>query len=200
MLPGLARPGGQTRLPVVANRFVETITLVVETAASRGFRVALIGGFALSFLGVTRATGDVDFLADGTGSDALDAALVARGFVAKHRTENVANYAPPSARFAPVDFLFSRRAATLAMLARARSVAVPGVNATVARIDAEGIIGLKAQAMANAPARRRQDEADIIALLRAHVGTLDLELVRSYFRAFDMTGDLQRLTKEASEP
>ena len=77
------------------------------------------------------------------------------------------------------------------MLARARSVAVPGVNATVARIDAEGIIGLKAQAMANAPARRRQDEADIIALLRAHVGTLDLELVRSYFRAFDMTGDLQ---------
>jgi len=85
---------------VVANRFIETIGLVVETAARGGFRIALIGGFALSFPGVPRATGDVDFLVDATGADTLHDALVAAGFVAKHRTENVANYTSPSARFA----------------------------------------------------------------------------------------------------
>lgn len=55
----------------MANRFIETISLVVETAARDRFRVALIGGFALSFLGVTRATGDVDFLASATKTTAM---------------------------------------------------------------------------------------------------------------------------------
>jgi hypothetical protein len=38
----------------------------------------------------------------------------------------------------------------------------------------------------NNPARRRQDEADILSLLRMHLGSLDLELIRSYFRVFHM--------------
>ena len=80
----------------MSNRFVETIGLVVDTAARDGFRVALIGGFATPFHGVMRATGDVDFLVEATGADTLDAALAARGFAARHRTENVANYASGS--------------------------------------------------------------------------------------------------------
>jgi hypothetical protein len=181
----------------VANRFIATISLVVGSARDR-FRVALIGGFALSFLGVTRATGDVDFLAEATGSDILHDALTTAGFVAKYRTENVANYAPPSVRFAPVDFLFSRRPATLAMLERATAAAVPHApGLTVSSIDAEGIIGLKIQAIANDPTRRRQDEADILSLLRANMGTLDLDLIGSYFRTFEMSADLDRLLKEA---
>ena len=44
------------------NPFVESIRLVVRVAETGGFRVALIGGFALAFYGVQRATGDVDFL------------------------------------------------------------------------------------------------------------------------------------------
>jgi hypothetical protein len=183
-------------VPGVSNRFVATITLVVDRAARESFRVALIGGFALSFLGVTRATGDVDFLADAAGSDALHDALTAKGFVARHRTAEVANYAA-SGSFAPVDFVFSRRPATQAMLERAHLVELPDTAARVARIDAEGIIGLKAQAVANDPRRRRQDEADIVALLRANAGRLDLALIRSYFEAFDMTDLLTRLLEEA---
>jgi len=148
----------------VSNRFVETIGLVVDTAARDGFRVALIGGFATPFHGVMRATGDVDFLVEATGADTLDAALAARGFAARHRTENVANYASGSPGFAPV--------------------------------DPEGIIGLKVQAIANDPRRRRQDEADIVSLLRLHATTLDLAVVRSYFAAFGMEGGLDRLLEE----
>lgn len=179
---------------------METIALVTDTAARRGFRIALIGGFALSFLGVTRATGDVDFLAEATGFEALDEALVGAGFTRKHRSENVANYGAPSARFAPVDFLFAHRPATLAMLNRARLVTIAGeVGSTVATVDPEGIIGLKAQAIANDPARRRQDEADILSLLRAHAGRLDGALIRSYFDVFGMAADLERLLEEADD-
>ena len=181
----------------MTNRFVATITLIAETAARRGFRVALIGGFALPFVGVSRATGDVDFLAEATGSDALDEALVSAGFDRRRRTENVANYASESLRFAPVDFLFARRPATLAMLQRAKMIVIPGApRPEVAVVDAEGIIGLKVQAIANNPARRRQDEADILSLLRLHLESLDLTLIRGYFRVFEMEADLERLLDE----
>lgn len=84
------------------------------------------------------------------------------------------------------------------MLGRAHAVAVPHTaGLTVSSVDAEGIIGLKVQAMANDPTRRRQDEADILSLLRVNAGNLDLELIRSYFQAFDMTADLDRLWVEA---
>lgn len=180
----------------MSNPFVATITSVVETAAQGGFRVALIGGFALPFLGVTRATGDVDFLADAAGSAALHDALVSRGFSARYRTEEVANYASPGPSHAAVDFVFSRRPATQAMLQRAALVELPSSTIRVARIDAEGIMGLKIQALANDPRRRRQDEADIVALLRANAGRLDLDLVRGYFEAFDMADLLVRLLAE----
>ena len=87
------------------------------------------------------------------------------------------------------------------MLQRAKTVAIPGTSRPeVAVVDAAGIIGLKVQAIANSPARRRQDEADILSLLRMHLGSLDLELIRSYFRVFDMEADLERLLDEARGP
>jgi len=184
----------------MANRFVATINLVGKTAARNGFSAALIGGFALPFAGVTRATSDVDFLVQAKGADALDEVLTAAGFDRKHRTENVANYASGSAGFASVDFLFARRPATLAMLRRAKTVALPGTpRAKVAVVDPEGIIGLKVQAIANDSRRRRQDEADILSLLRLHLGSLDLRLIRRYFHIFEMEADLQRLLDEARE-
>ena len=184
----------------MANRFVTTIALVAETAARNDFRAALIGGFALPFAGVTRATSDVDFLVEGKGADAIDEALTAAGFDCKHRTQNVANYSAGSARFTSADFLFARRAATLAMLGRAKSLAIPGSpRRKVAVVDTEGIIGLKVQAIANNPRRRRQDEADILSLLRLHMDSLDLRLVRRYFRIFEMEADLERLIDEARE-
>ncbi|MGH7822941.1 MAG: hypothetical protein ACREQ9_24545, partial [Candidatus Binatia bacterium] len=68
------------------NRFAEAIRVVVDTAERGGFRVALIGGFALPFLGVVRATGDVDFLAESAGAGPLHDALVRAGQRCLQRT------------------------------------------------------------------------------------------------------------------
>jgi hypothetical protein len=56
------------------------------------------------------------------------------------------------------------------------------------------LIGLKLQALANDPTRR-QDEADIQTLFST-ASSLDVRLLRDYFRVFDREEDLDRLLAE----
>ena len=111
----------------MASPFLDAIGLVQDTAVRHGFRIALIGGFALPFHGVRRAT-----------------------------------------------------------------VGVPVV-------DVEGLIGLKLQAIVNDPARRRQDEADIVTLLTLHLSTVDRVLLDEYFALFDEQDALVRFLDEARQ-
>ena len=66
-------------------------------------------------------------------------------------------------------------------------------------VDAEALIGLKLQALVNAPTRRAQEEADIEALFAAHGGSLNADLLRDYFRLFDRERDLDRLLADAKK-
>ena len=50
----------------------------------------------------------------------------------------------------------------------------------------EDIIGLKLQSIYNNPSREKTDLADIEMLVSLHRGTLDLELLRKYFKIFEM--------------
>jgi len=81
------------------------------------------------------------------------------------------------------------------MLRRARPALLRGARLRVPVVDAEGLIGLKLQALVNAPSRR-QDEADIRALLAARRGTLKLDVLRDYYRLFGRELDLERLLAE----
>ena len=123
-------------------------------------RAALIGGFALPFHGVQRATGDVDFLVDVEAADALHEALVAAGARCLHRSEDAANYSACAA-LAAVDVIYARRDRARDMLRRARPRLLRGARIRVPVVDAEALIGLKLQALVNAPERRAQDQADI---------------------------------------
>lgn len=158
-------------------------------------RHALIGGLALAAHGAARATVDLDFLADGERSDALDRILRERGYECLHRTADVANYASEDPARGRVDFLFARRTHGRAMLARAEEHAVLGQCVHV--VDAADLIGLKVQSSSNDPSRRHQDLADIERLLRE--GAVDLERVREYFRLFDREKDLESLLASSGE-
>src|SRR5947209_12218326 len=177
------------------NPFVRSIVLVLGVARRERFRVALIGGFALPFHGVQRATGDVDFLAEARGSAALHDALLAAGTRCLHRSADAANYARGTSRLSPVDFIFARRERALDMLRRAGNRLLRGARLRVPVVDAEALIGLKLQALVNAPSRT-QDEADIRALLAARRGTLKLDVLRDYYRLFGRERDLERLLAE----
>jgi hypothetical protein len=174
------------------NRFVESIRLVVRTAEAGHFRVALIGGFALPFHGVQRATADVDFLVEASGSAALHRALLGAGEECLHRTADSANYAPGKSALTGIDVIFARRRRALDMLERASPKLLRGARLKVPVVDAEALIGLKLQAIANAPARRRQDRADIQALLEARRGTLDVARLRDYYRLFGREDEIEK--------
>lgn len=180
----------------MASPFFDAIRLVRATAQQHGFRVALIGGFALPFHGVRRATGDVDFLVDASGADALHAVLVGAGYEPLHRSADVANYRATHATAAGVDVLYAHRAPTIAMLDRAT---VPEGSIDVPVVDVAGLIGLKLQALVNDPRRRRQDEADIVQLLRSNLQKLDLPLLEEYFALFDEQDALARFLDEARQ-
>lgn len=179
-------------MPRARDPFVETITLVLAVARRRRFAAALIGGFALPFYGVQRATGDVDFLVAADGGDALHEALLATGARCLHRSLDAANYTAGPSRTAPVDLLYARRPRARAMLGRARRRLLRGARIRVPVVDAEALIGLKLQAIANDP-RRVQDEADIVALVDAAGPSLDVPRLRDYFRLFEREADLERL-------
>jgi hypothetical protein len=183
----------------MANRFVRAIELVLSTATNGHFRVALIGGFALPFHGVTRATADVDFLVESSGADLLHEALLAAGEVCLQRTSELANYDSTSPEIAPVDALYAQRPPSLAMLARAHTYKPSGATLAIPVVDPEGIIGLKVQAMANDAARRDRERDDIRELLLAHRGRLDLGLVREYYRAFDFESEIEAMLREIEE-
>jgi hypothetical protein len=177
----------------VSNPFLLTIDLVRAVAAQHGFRVALIGGFALPYHGVRRATGDIDFLIDHHGDEHLHQALVGHGFTSLHRSPDAANYRV-SSPYVPVDVLYARRAPTIAMLERAKPLrGAPDIPV----IDVEGLIGLKLQAMTNNPARSRHDSADIVELLTYNLHSLDLNLLEQYFGLFDRKDELERFLQEA---
>ena len=182
----------------MANRFLRALELVSDAAERGGYRIGLIGGFALPFHGVMRATADVDFLVDAAGADHLHQALIAAGQRCLHRTQELANYDSTTPDLAPVDVLYARRPATLAMLERALHASPPGADVAIPVVDAEGIIGLKVQAMANAPARRDRERADIRELLTAHRHRLDLALIREYYRLLGLEAELDELLDEIS--
>ena len=176
--------------------FLDAIRLVQDIAVRHGFRVALIGGFALPFHGVRRATGDVDFLVEATGADALHAVLLTSSYQALHRSIDAANYRAATGSLTSVDLLYARRAPAVAMLERAGVHTGPS-GFSVRVVDPEGIIGLKLQAIANDPTRRRQDEADIVALMAAQLPALRHDLLAEYFALFDRSDALAEFLAEA---
>jgi hypothetical protein len=166
-------------------------------AALREARIAhaLIGGLALAAHGSSRATVDVDFLAEGRRADDIDSLLQARGYACLQRNEFVGNYASERPERGRVDFLFARHSHGRAMLTRARAVDLLGEQIPV--VDASDLIGLKVQSSSNDPTRRHRDLADIEWLLR-HTA-LDLDRVRDYFRLFDREKELDALLESADE-
>jgi hypothetical protein len=197
-----AAPGVRTDSVPPASRsddpFVGSIRLVVDVGRRMRFRVALIGGFALPFHGVQRATGDVDFLVAAEGADVLHETLLAGGARCLHRSADAANYASDGPRLAPVDFIYAHRPRARDMLTRARPRPLHGARLRVPVVDAEALIGLKLQALVNEPGRV-QDEADIRALLAAAPAPLDLDLLRDYYRLFGRERDLDRLLAELKQ-
>ena len=82
---------------------------------------ALIGGFALGVLGITRATVDIDFLVHRDDLDKVHRIMTGLGYDRAFHTDNVSQYVSADNLFGEVDFLHAFREISIGMLQRAEN-------------------------------------------------------------------------------
>ena len=166
--------------------FKEVLNILLQRFSDSGVAVALSGGLALSTMGLFRFTRDIDFLLSVDNAEVVDRIMVDLGYEKQDfSTLEIVSYRSPLKALGQVDFLLAKRAYTKAMLQRAMVVPVLNGALSVRTLLPEDVIGLKVQAIANDPGNRYAiDAPDIQQLLSLHRGSLNMELVREYFRIF----------------
>ena len=165
--------------------FERVLRYLTSDFNERAILYALIGGFAVGALGVSRATMDLDFLVAREALPQVDEIMQRRGYRLQLRTDNVSQFVSDLAPFGQVDFLHAFRAVSSSMLKRASEVSTFGGRLSVRTLRPDDIIGLKVQALSNDSRRERRDMADIESLAERYAGEIDWERMREYFALFD---------------
>jgi predicted nucleotidyltransferase len=165
----------------------EILRTLMARFREQGVEYALSGGLALSTMGVVRFTNDLDFVVPEEYGEAVHRIMVGLGYEKQEfSTREIVSYSAPLKAFGQVDFLMARRKYTRGMLKRAKTVAIFDGELSVKTLLPEDVIGLKIQAIHNDPENRLPvDASDIRQILTRHRHTLNLDLVREYFRLFE---------------
>lgn len=96
----------------------KTLTTVSQILTKNGIKHALIGRFVLAMRGINRATTEIDFLTDGTRRADIAHLLTAEGYIIKHSSADILQFAGAGAGF--VDILLANRPLSRQMLERAK--------------------------------------------------------------------------------
>ena len=157
---------------------------------------ALIGGFALQAVGLTRTTKDVDLLILSDDAQKVKDILLKKGYELIYESEDVFNFVSRDSELGRIDFLLAHRKYSLEMLHRAPEMPVLGGKFKTKVLKIEDLIGLKVQATSNDPKRINQDITDIKSLIRDNRDSLDVDRIREYFKLFDRERDLDKIIEE----
>ncbi len=166
--------------------FKKVLEKLLTAFKAHNIRYALMGGFAMGLWGGSRSTVDLDFLVHKADMDKVHEIMIGSGYERHYRTENVSQYTSPLRAIGGIDFIHAFREASLEMLQRAKTKEIFGGALKIKTLIPEDIIGLKLQSIYNNPSREKTDLADIEMLVSLHRGNLDPELLRKYFKIFEM--------------
>ena len=175
--------------------FIKVIEKVTSELDASGIRYALIGGFAMALRGVQRATVDLDFILMLEDLGKTDIIFKDAGYIRAFHSQNASTYMSKDGVLGRIDLLHAFRGPSLSMLERAERISVDD-SLTLPVVQVEDIIGLKVQALSNAPERATRDWADIQMILEASAELgkiIDWTLLEDYLRLLDRTQDLDRL-------
>jgi hypothetical protein len=145
----------------------------------RGCRFAVVGAFGLHAYGLSRATGDIDFIVDGVCRDELVAFLEELGYETLYCSSGYSNHVHPAQKaMGRLDFIYVDGETAEALFSQATTrLSLGGWNIPVPR--PEHLIALKVLAMKNDPARTFREMADIQFLMGLR--GIDEEMVKSQF-------------------
>lgn len=173
--------------------FEHVLTTLLELLDRERVRYAAMGGFAISALGIPRATQDIDFLVHRDDLPAFERIMAGLGYQRHHHSDDVSQYYHPQAAWGAIDIIHAFRHHSTEMLERATPHPIFDGAKTVKVLEAEDIIGLKVQAMANNPIRRSREAADIDTLASHYGSRLDWGRILEYYNLFELREEGQRL-------
>lgn len=157
-------------------------------------RYAVAGGLALQAWGGSRATYDVDFVAEGQRRGDIVGFAGSLGYQTLYASEGYSNHRHPDERLGSVDFVYVYNATADALFSSAVAREVVGVSLPVTQ--PELLIAMKVRAMQNAPRRVLIDAPDIAFLMR--LPAVDRSRVRDYFSRHGLLKVYDELEKESS--
>lgn len=157
----------------------------------RGFRHALVGAFALSAYGFSRATQDLDFAVDSAGRHDLIPFLESLGYETLYASEGYSNHLHPLAGMGRVDCIYVGEPTATSLFEGAASATILGATIRVPR--PEHLAAMKILAMKNDPTRAFQEMADLQNILQ--LPGIDVDEVRKQFERYGLLEKFNELRR-----
>lgn len=179
--------------------FALVFKFIIEALKRENIDFALIGGFALQTVGVTRTTKDIDLLILSKDNIKIKDILLRSGYELIHESEDILNFVSKKSELGRIDFLLAHRKYTLAMLERAEKQDLFSGEFKVKTLKADDLVGLKVQSSSNDPQRKLQDMADIKEIIRENYDKIDMGLIKEYFDLFDRRHELEGIIKDIKD-
>jgi hypothetical protein len=172
--------------------FARELDVVEGFLAMGRFRVAVIGGVALTAYGHPRMTLDLDVVTEAAAQETVIAFMESQGFVTLHRSPGYSNHRHPDRNRGRVDFMYVRGTTADTLFASAKELPGPGGRSILVP-KPEHLIAMKVQAMKDAPERTWQDLVDIAYLFR--LDGVNRDEVRQYFESAGLVEKWHELTQ-----
>jgi hypothetical protein len=176
--------------------FEKVLKNVIQEFSNQKISNALIGGFAISALGIPRATIDIDFLIQLKDCKKVKKILESLGYKCVFETENVSQYTSSSELFGEIDFIHAFRNTSLKMLQRAKKIKVFNNKLEISVLPPEDIIGLKLQASVNDKERKNREISDIESIMERFGKKLDWEIIKEHYALFNQKKEFEALKKK----
>lgn len=169
-----------------AVRFRQELKYIQQAFKKERVPYGLIGGLAVGFFAVPRATRDIDLLLRKEDLPRVDRLLLRFGYRLQSRNQEFSRYVNAHRERVDVDVQHAFRSESRSILRRARMHDIAGTELSLRIVQPEDLIGLKVQAAASNRDRRLGDLTDIQNVAAARGRALNWRRAMKYFRLFGM--------------
>ena len=171
--------------------FVRVLDTVTRFLDERGFRYALVGAFALSAYGLSRATQDLDFAVDAGARRDLVFLFESLGYQTLYCSEGYSNHVHPLPGLGRVDCVYVGEPTATNLFESATAMPILGRTIRVPR--PEHLAAMKVLAMKNDPRRTFQEMADLQFILG--LPGVDIAEIRKHFERHGIVEKCDELRK-----
>ena len=162
--------------------FAKVLLTVVGFLNQRGVDHALVGAFALTTYGLSRATQDLDFAVPRQVQGELISYLESLGYETLYRSEGYSNHVHPLGPMGRIDCVYLDERTATEMFRSTTDQKAAGTKVRVPK--PEHLAAMKILAMKNDPRRTLREMADLQHILT--LPGIDTNEIRGYFERYGL--------------